>query len=95
LDPRLQRVLDAELARGNEVSTTSEWLYQHVEILICFRRPIRDFDGRLDDGLKVEEFRDHWVSAEPLVDLFCEVPSRAGAGPGQACWHVLRSPKSA
>jgi hypothetical protein len=95
LDGRLRKLLEDELAAGNEAVSTLEWPYGRVQILVMLRDPFRARPADLPEGVGFEESRDHWLSSGVLMDYRCRVATPPNVEAEVECWQVLRSVRPA
>jgi len=87
LGPKLKPLLEAELAAGNEVVGTEQWIYASVEILVMLKEEFKTKPPAVPQGVLYEESTDHWLSSGILCDYRCETQ----VADDRQIWHVLRS----
>ena len=90
LEPRLRRMLDAELAAGNTVAAASEWPFGAVEVMVNLDGPFAAQHEPLPAGVTYLDVDDvHYWKAEYQVDVPTPAGREASVGAGRPCHHVL------
>ena len=93
LDSALRILLEGEIAAGNTVASTGEWLYENVEILVCLNEEFKGRISSLPPSVKYEERQDQWVTDGTICDCWADVKVMRD-GQVRSAIHVLRAIRS-